>query len=90
MIIEALLGVVYSIFSFLTAPIDIPDLPTEVSEVVTTAIEYIGTGIAVLSNYVHLPYLLTLFGVVVAIEAGVLIYKLVMFFIRKIPALGIS
>lgn len=90
MIIEALLNVVYAIFSLLTTPIDIPDLPAEVSQVVTSAIEYVGTGIAVLSNYVHLPYLLTLFGVVVAIEAGVLIYKLVMFFLKKIPMLGIE
>lgn len=90
MIIEALLGVIYSIFSLLTAPIDIPDLPAEVSDVVSSAVEYIGTGIAVLSNYVNLTYLLVLFGVVVAIDAGVLLYKLVMFFVKKIPMLGVQ
>lgn len=90
MIIEALLGVVYTLFSLLTAPIDIPDLPEDVSLVVTSLVEYIGTGIGILSNYVHLSYLLLLFGLVVAIEAGIWIYKLVMFFVRKIPALGVS
>lgn len=90
MIIDALLNVIYTIFSVLTAPINIPDLPLEVSEVISTAVEYIGTGIGVLSNYVNLPYLLTLFGIVVAVEAGILIYKLVMFFLRKIPMLGVE
>lgn len=90
MIVEALLNLIYGVFSVLTAPINIPDLPAEVSGVISTAVEYIGTGIGVLSNYVNLPYLLTLFGVVVAVEAGILIYKLVMFFVKKIPMLGVE
>lgn len=90
MIIDALLNVIYGIFSVLTAPINIPSLPPDVYDMVSTAVEYIGTGIGILSNYCHLPYLLTLFGIVVAVEAGVLLYKLVMFFLRKIPMLGVE
>lgn len=90
MIIELLMDLLYNLFALLTAPINIPDLNAEVLEMVDYALGYIGTGIAVLSNYVHLPYLLILFGMVAAIEVGVMLYKMVMFFLKKIPMLGIE
>ena len=89
MIIKLLLTLVYNIFNVLTLPINIPDLPADLNNVITTIIEYVGTGLAILQNYTHLSYLLTLFGIVVAIDVGVWLYKLIMFFIRKIPMLNI-
>lgn len=90
MIIKLLLDVVYTVFSVLTLPIDIPDLPTEVNTYISTAIEYIGVGIGIISNYTHLSYLLTLFGVVMAIDVGLWLYKLVMYLVKKVPMLNIN
>ncbi len=89
MIIKLLLQLVYQIFNVLTLPINIPDLPVEINNVITTIIQYVGTGLAILENYTHLSYLLILFGVVVAIDVGLWLYKLIMFFIRKIPMLNV-
>ena len=89
MIIKLLLDLVYAIFNVLTLPINIPDLPQEINSVIATIIEYVGTGLAILQNYTHLSYLLILFGVIVAVDVGVWLYKLVMFFVRKIPMLNI-
>lgn len=89
MIIKLLLDLVYSIFNVLTFPINIPDLPQEINSVIATLIEYVGTGLAILQNYTHLSYLLILFGVIVAVDVGVWLYKLVMFFVRKIPMLNV-
>ena len=90
MIITLLIDLIYTVISVLTLPINIPDLPSEVSSYVSTAIEYIGTGLGILSNYTHLSYLLVLFGVIAAIDIGLALYKLVMFIIKKIPMLNIS
>lgn len=89
MIIKLLLQLVYQIFNVLTLPINIPDLPSEVNNVISTIIQYVGTGLGILENYTHLSYLLILFGVVVAIDLGLWLYKLIMFFVRKIPMLNI-
>lgn len=89
MIIKLLLDLIYTIFSVLTAPINIPDLPEQINGIVQSLIEYIGTGLGILSNYTHVSYLLTLFGVIVVIDVGLMLYKLVMFFIKKIPMLNI-
>lgn len=89
MIIKLLLQLVYQIFNVLTLPINIPDLPAEINNVITTIIQYVGTGLAILENYTHLSYLLILFGIVVAIDVGLWLYKLIMFFVRKIPMLNV-
>lgn len=90
MIIKLLLDLIYGVFYLLTAPINIPSLPSDVHSVLNTIIEYCGTGIAILSNYCHLGYLLTLFGIIIAVDVGIGIYHIVMFVIKKIPMLSIS
>ena len=90
MIIEALLNAMLSVFSFLTSGINIPSMPAEVSQYMQEALEYVSMGVGILGNYTHIGYLLILLGVIVAVDAGVLIYKLVMWVLRKIPMLGIE
>lgn len=90
MIIQALLDMIYAVFSVLTLPIEIPAMPEGVKETVGTMLEYIGTGIAYVGNFVNMPYLLVLFGIIVSVDAGLLVYRLVMWVIRKIPMLGVS
>ena len=81
---------VYTLFSLLTAVVDIPSMPEEIQEIILHVIDYISTGISLLANWTHLGYLLMLFGVVVAVDAGIMLYKLIMWFVRKIPMLGIE
>lgn len=90
MIIEALMDVVYMLVSLLTAPISIPSMPEGVSDVLNSMLEYIGVGIGLLANWTDLGYLMLLFGLVLAVDAAILIYKVVMWFLRKIPMLGIK
>lgn len=90
MIIEALMNVVYVLFELLTMPISIPGLPEGVRGVMTGALDYISVGVALLANYCDIGYLVTLFGVILAVDAGMLIYKFVMWIIKKIPMIGIQ
>ena len=90
MIIELLLDVVYVLVSLLTAPIDIPSMPDEVQAVISGTLEYFEMGLGIAANYFDLGYLMILFGLVLAVDAGMLLYKLVMWFLRKIPMLGIK
>lgn len=70
--------------------LEIPDLPTEVHGYVDMAFDYIVSGGGILANYTPLGYLMTLFGVLLAVDAGILIYHLVLWVVRKIPAAGVS
>ena len=89
MIIEMLLDRIYGVMSTLMV-FSIPDLPESVYGYIETGFEYIVAGGGLLANYVPLGYLMTLFGVLLAIDAGVLVYHFVMWIIRKIPMLGMS
>lgn len=89
MIIQGLLDVVYNLFALLLTPINIPAMP-DVMPHIESVVSYISSGLGVLSNFVYLEYFLVLFGIVFLVDAGVLAYKLVMFFLRKIPMLGIE
>lgn len=90
MLIEMLLNLLFNVFSALTSAINLPSFPTEVTNILNSFVEYVTMGIGILANYTHLPYLLTLFGIVVAVEAGILLYKFVMWVLRKIPMINIS
>lgn len=90
MIIEALMQVVYRLFAILTTPINIPSLPDGVKTIMSDVLGYLETGMALLANYTDLEYLLVLFGLIIAVDVGILLYKLVMWILRKIPMLGMS
>ena len=90
MIIETLMNVVYVLFELLTMPISIPGLPEGVRDVIAGALDYISVGVALLANYCDVGYLVTLFGLILAVDAGMLIYKFVMWIIKKIPMIGIQ
>ena len=90
MIIEALMNVIYMLFELLTSPISIPSLPVGVQDVITGALDFISVGVAFLANYCDIGYLVTLFGVILAVDAGMLIYKFVMWVLKKIPMIGIQ
>lgn len=90
MIINALLSLLHSVLSILTSFISIPSLPDDIKSFISKALEFMLSGLNILGNYFDLNYLLMLFGIVIAVEAGILIYKIVMWVIKKIPMLGID
>lgn len=89
MIIELLLDAIYGIMSTLMV-LEIPSLPDEVHAFITDAFTYITSGAGILANYTPLGYLMMLFGVLLAIDAGILVYHFIMWIIKKIPMLGIE
>jgi len=85
MIVEGLFYTILTILSALMSVINLPVMPEGVRNILTTFVGYLATGIALVANYIDIEYLLVLFGVVMAVDGGVLIYKFVMWIIRKIP-----
>ncbi len=90
MIIKGLMTLLYNVFSALTSAIDIPQFPEQVHTFLYDFLEYIQTGLQILAVYTHLEYLLILFGIVIVIDAAMLIYHFVMWVLKKIPMLGIE
>lgn len=90
MLIDFLIDMVFGLVNMIMGVFNIPALPPELMTVVDSLVQYIQMGIAILSNYCHMSYLLTLFGIVVAVDVAILGYRFVMWILRKVPMLGIS
>lgn len=90
MIIKTLLDLVYGLFSLLTVAIRIPSMPDGVMQAIDGYMGYIRSGIGILANFCNLGYVLVLFGVIVAVDIGVLVYKFVLWILKKIPMIGIE
>lgn len=89
MIIELLLNLIYNILDKLLV-FNIPSLPDSVMEYVETAFEYIAAGAGIVANYTPYQYLMTLFGILLVIDAAMLLYRFVMWIVKKIPMLHVS
>lgn len=91
MIIEALLNVVYSIFSVLLSPFDIDGFETGTIE---TFQEVLDTMFDTTENFINLilPWNVVHYGlqIVLAVIAFTDLYHVTMWILRKIPMLGIS
>ena len=90
MIIEMLLNAIYNVFKVLTTPINIPDLPQTALDYVNQFFDYMVMGAGILANYTPFTYLMSVFGILLAVDVGILLYHFVMWVIRKIPMLGMS
>lgn len=90
MIVNMLIDMLMGLIDFLTSGLNIPALPPEVMEVAASVTQYLVMGLQFIANYTHLDYLITLFGIVAAIDGSLLIYKFIMWVLRKIPMLGIE
>lgn len=85
MIVEAIITAILAIFAGLFSLFNIPSMPQGVQDIISDFVGYLSTGIAVLSNYVDMNYLLTLFSTVCLLEGAILIYRFIMWIVRKIP-----
>ena len=89
MIVEALMNVLYNVFSVLFV-VSIPQLPEDVFSYVNTVFDYMVAGGGIVANYVPLGYFVVLLGILLAVDAGILIYHFIMWIVRKIPMAGMS
>ena len=85
MIIEAIITAFLAIFGALFSLFKFPSMPDGVQDIISTFVEYLATGIAIVSNYVDMSYLLSLFTIVALVEGAILIYHFIMWIVRKIP-----
>lgn len=90
MIISALMSLLLVVFSALTLPISIPAMGDGIKEVLAIGLDYIMSGVAIVANYTNFSYLLSLFSMIMIVDAGCMVYKVVMWVLRKIPLLGIE
>lgn len=89
MIITALLNVIHFILDKVLI-LSIPQLPSEAMTYVNTLFDYLVGATGIVANYTPLGYLLVLFGVLLAVDVGIMLYHFVMWVLRKIPMLGIE
>lgn len=89
MIIELLLDGIYKVLKLLFV-FKLPSLPDTVFSYIDTIFGYMEAGAGIVANYVPMPYVMSLFGVLLAVDAGLIIYHFVMWIVRKIPMLGVS
>lgn len=91
MIIEGLINVIFKMLQTLLSVINIPDIPDDLKQ---TVYSYIDTIIDFGAPMIDLimPYNVAkvLLSIVVIVELALLIYKLVMWVITKIPMLNIQ
>lgn len=85
MIVEGIFYAILKILSALMSVINLPGMPDGVRDLLITFTGYLTTGIALVANYVDVEYLLTLFAIIMAVDGGILVYKFIMWIIRKIP-----
>lgn len=89
MIIKGLLELIYNIMDLMLI-IELPSLPDSVLTFINDIFGYMEVGAGILAVYTPLGLLLTMFGVLLAIDAGIMIYHFVMWVIKKIPMIGVS
>ena len=64
MIIGLLLELLLGLFSVLTVGIQVAQLPSDTAQAFGDAIQYMVFGLSLLGHYIDVPYMMTLFGIV--------------------------
>lgn len=90
MLIILLLNSIYTLFALLLSPVSIPSMPEDAITLAGNIGEYISMGTGILSVYTDLGYLISLFSLVLIVDGIIMIYRLVMWVIRKIPLINVS
>lgn len=85
MIVEALLNLVKGLLILLLTPIQIPPLPEGVVTTLEAGTTYMIDGLSIFAAFTHYQYIFGLLAVVLIIQAAMLLYKFVMWIIKKIP-----
>lgn len=91
MLIETVLDVVLSLVSALLGFLPaLPALPAVITDVWQQVIDAVSSGLAVLGNWLYFPVVLPCVGIVVAANHFEDIYRMIGWFVSKIPFLNIK
>lgn len=90
MIIESLLTIFSNLLELMLSPIDIPDLPSSVDSVLNQGIVYMSDGLGIFAAFTHYQFIMSLFAIVLIIDAAMLVYKFVCWVLKKIPMAGME
>lgn len=64
---------------------DIPSIPADVVGYMQTMFDYVQVGAGILNNYAPVPYLFTMFTVLIAVDLAIYLYEAIMWILRKLP-----
>ena len=90
MLIEGLLTLISWLLGLLLTPIHIPELPENVHAAIIWAVSKFVDGLSIFAAFTHFSFIMTLFGIVVIIDAAFLVYKVVLWILKKIPMASIE
>lgn len=91
MIIELVLDVVLSILTALFSLLpSLPQLPAAITDVWNQILQYLNQGMGFVGSWLYLPVALPCLGLIVAVELWDDFYKMVRWFVNKIPFLNIK
>lgn len=89
MLFQGLLDLILWIFDIILDDLDFPNWVGD-STIIAQFLAYIASGVEIVATYTHFTYLLTLLGLVIAIDTFFMAYKFVMWVLRKLPFVNIS
>lgn len=87
MITDLFISLVYSVLHFILSPV-LALTDVALSSSVASGISTAGSWLGTVNTYIPVGTVLAILGVFLTLEAGVLVYKLVMWGIRRIPGQG--
>jgi len=87
MILTAILTILYGTITAILSPLRLlPD--ASLPEGVANSIAEANTHLAAVDSFVPVNTIITILGVFIGIEAGIFLYKTVMWIIKKIPTIN--
>lgn len=81
---------IIDLFDLLLGTVSALPLPNTITEYLGTGVSYIVSGMRWVACYIDVGYIMSLLAVVIAVDAGLYLYKFGMWIIKKIPFLGVN
>lgn len=90
MIIKGLFELVFGLLQIVFAPINLPDLPEVVQNVIDRLVDLMTSVIGIVAVFIDMEVVKVLIPVVIVIANFDKVWNMIMFILRKIPFLGIK
>lgn len=90
MIISTVANILLEVLNILLLPVQLPSLPENVQQTMQSVVDYVGSGMQILANFLDFAYLGPLFAIAFLIHYAHDLYRVVMWLLRKIPFLSLG
>lgn len=87
LVLDVVLGLLSALFDLLPS---LPSLPSEITQVWSEIVGYLNMGMGFVGSWLYLPVALPCFSLILAVELWDDVYKMIRWFVNKIPFLGIK